>query len=202
MARPDFRATAVRRLSEEGEISPAIVRFLSPERHGRPTEARVLPIESIQTNPGRARAGAASADLLGLAASITRHGLLQPILVRPAGDDCYVVVAGERRWRAAKLAGLTAVPVLVEDLDDRTALEISIVANIQRKDLSRLDEGAAFERMIITHGYSVKQLARQVGRRKRYVRRRLALVARARVREERIRARVERGRAKGKRSAR
>ena len=185
VARPDFRATAIRRLSEEGEISPAIVRFLSPERHGRPTEARILPIESIETNPARARATADSRDLLRLARSITKHGLLQPILVRPAGEDFYRIVAGERRWRAAKLAGLITVPVLVEDLDDRTALEFSIVANIQRKDLSRLDEGAAFERMIVVHGYSVKRLAKRIGRRKRYVRSRLALLAKARARGER-----------------
>lgn len=185
MARTDFRATAVRRLSEEGEISPAIVRFLSPERHGRPTEARNLPVDSILTSPGRARATADSVPVIGLAASIAKHGLLQPILVRPAGEECYLIVAGERRWRAAKLAGLTVVPVLVEDLDERTALEISIVANIQRKDLSRLDEGAAFERMIAIHGYSVKQLAQRIGRRKRYVRKRLALITRARARAER-----------------
>lgn len=78
------------------------------------------------------------------------------------------------------MAGLTAIPVLVEELDDRTALEISIIANLHREDLSRLDEAAAFERMIVEHGYSVKRLARRIGRRRRYVRSRLRRLAAAR----------------------
>ncbi len=180
MARTDFRATAVRRLSEEGEISPAIVRFLSPERSGRPTEARVLPIDRIKSNPDRARSIVLDDELVVLGASISKHGLLQTLLVRPLGDETYRIVAGERRWQAAKLAGLTAIPVLVLDFDDRTALEISIIANLHRKDLSRLDEAAAFERMIAVHGYSVKRLARRIGCRKRLVRKRLRLLAAAR----------------------
>ncbi len=182
LARPDFRAAAVRRLSEEGDISPAIVRFLSPERHGRPTEARVLPIDRIASNPDRARATIDDAAVAELAASIEEHGLLQPVLVRPLGADTYRIVAGEVRWRAARLAGLGSIPVLVEELDDRTALEISLIANLHRTALSRLDEAEAFERMIVVHGCDIGRLARRLGRRKRYIRKRLRQLARHRAR--------------------
>ena len=187
MARPDFRAAAVRRLSVEGEISPAIVRFLSPERHGRPTEARVLPVNRIVSNPGRARSRIDAGGLVELGASIAKHGLLQPLLVTPVGDDSYRIVAGERRWRAAMAAGLTAIPVLVEELDEHTALEISMIANLHRRDLTRMDEAAAFERMIVVHGYSVGRLARRIGKRKRYIRKRLRQLAGERLRDARRR---------------
>ncbi len=137
----------------------------------------MLPINRIVSNPGRARSRIDADGLVELVASIAKHGLLQPVLVTPVGDDTYRIVAGERRWRAAMAAGLLAIPVLVEELDERTALEISMIANLHRQDLTRMDEAAAFERMIDTHGYSVGRLARRIGKRKRYIRKRLRRLA-------------------------
>jgi ParB family chromosome partitioning protein len=110
-----------------------------------------------------------------LAASIREHGVLQPILVRPIGPNTYQLVAGERRWRASRQAGLTTIPAMIEDIDDDTALEIAIIENLQREDLTPLDEAAMFDRMIHQHGYSIRKLADKLGKDKGYLENRLRL---------------------------
>jgi ParB/RepB/Spo0J family partition protein len=110
-----------------------------------------------------------------LAASIREHGVLQPILVRPLDNGEFQLIAGERRWRASMAAGLTTIPALVEEIDDDTALEISIIENLQREDLSPLDEAAMYERMVRDHGYSVRRLAQKLGKDKGYLENRLRL---------------------------
>ena len=175
MARPDFRAAAARRLSEEREISPAIISLLSPDRAGRTTGVRILPVDRIEPNPQQPRLVFDEETLLELAASIREHGVLQPILVRPLGNSDYQLVAGERRWRASKAAGLATIPALVEDLDDDTALEISIIENLQREDLTPLDEAALYDRMVTEHGYSLRKLAQKLGKDKGYLENRLRL---------------------------
>ena len=119
-----------------------------------------------------------------LAASIREHGVLQPILVRPLGNNEFQLIAGERRWRASRAAGLQTIPALVEDIDDDTALEIAIIENLQREDLSPLDEAAMFDRMVREHGYSVRKLAQKLGKDKGYLENRLRLAdAPAEIRE-------------------
>lgn len=175
MARPDFRATAARRLSEERELSPAIVSLISPESHTRSVGVRVVPIDRIESNPQQPRLSFNQETLDELAASIREHGVLQPVLVRPIGSNRYQLVAGERRWRASKQAGLTTIPALIEDLDDDTALEISIIENLQREDISTLDEAAMYDRMVREHGYSIRKLADKLGKDKGYIENRLRL---------------------------
>ena len=142
MARTDFRAAAALRLSEERELSPAIISLLSPDRQGRSSGVRYVPIDRISPNPEQPRLAFDPGSLEELAASIREHGVLQPILVRPLGNNEYQLIAGERRWRASRAAGLTTIPALVEDIDDATAMEISIIENLQREDISPLDEAA------------------------------------------------------------
>jgi ParB/RepB/Spo0J family partition protein len=110
-----------------------------------------------------------------LAASITEHGILQPILVRPVSDGDYQLIAGERRWRAARIAGLAEIPAMIEEIDDETALEIAIIENLQREDLSPLDEAIMYERMTTEHGYSLRKLAQKLGKDKGYIENRLRL---------------------------
>ena len=110
-----------------------------------------------------------------LAASIREHGVLQPILVRPLGPNTYQIVAGERRWRASRLAGLETIPALIEEIDDDTALEIAIIENLQREDLTPLDEAAMYDRMVHEHGYSIRKLADKLGKDKGYLENRLRL---------------------------
>ena len=185
MARTDFRAAAARRLSEERELSPAIVSLLSNDRHGRSRGGvRNIDVERITPNPEQPRLTMEQSSLDELAASIREHGVLQPILVRPLDDGEFQLIAGERRWRASMAAGLATIPALVEEIDDDTALEISIIENLQREDLSPLDEAAMYDRMVRDHGYSVRRLAQKLGKDKGYLENRLRLAdAPAEVRE-------------------
>ncbi len=136
---------------------------------------RVVPIDHIEPNPEQPRLVFEPEALNELAASIREHGVLQPILVRPLGPNTYQIVAGERRWRASRLAGLTTIPALIEDIDDDTSLEIAIIENLQREDLSPLDEAAMYDRMVHEHGYSIRKLADKLGKDKGYLENRLRL---------------------------
>ena len=176
MARTDFRAAAARRLSEERELSPAIVSLLSNDRQGRPRGGvRNVHIDRISPNPEQPRLTFDETSLEELAASIREHGVLQPILVRPLDGGDYQLIAGERRWRASRAAGLDTIPALVEEIDDDTALEISIIENLQREDLSPLEEASMYDRMVRDHGYSVRRLAQKLGKDKGYLENRLRL---------------------------
>jgi ParB family transcriptional regulator, chromosome partitioning protein len=175
LARTDFRAAAARRLSEERELPPAIVSLLSPETTHRSTGVKVIPVERIESNPEQPRLAFNEESLQELAASIREHGVLQPILVRPLDENRFQLIAGERRWRASQIAGLATIPALVEDIDDDTALEISIIENLQREDISPLDEAAMYDRMIRDHGYSIRRLADKIGKDKGYLENRLRL---------------------------
>ncbi len=175
MARPDFRAVAARRLSEDRELSPSIVSLLTSDNIGRSVGVKVLPINRIESNPDQPRMIFDEEALHELAASIREHGVLQPILVRPLGENRFQLIAGERRWRASREAGLATIPALVEEIDDDTALEISIIENLQREDLSPLEEATMYDRMIRDHGYSIRKLADKLGKDKGYLENRLRL---------------------------
>jgi ParB family chromosome partitioning protein len=175
LARPDFRAAAARRLSEDRELSPSIISLLSSDNVGRSVGVRVIPVDNIESNPNQPRTIFDTDALHELANSVREHGVLQPILVRPLGQNRYQLVAGERRWRASKEAGLTTIPALVEELDDDTALEIAIIENLQREDLSPLEEATMYDRMVREHGYSIRKLAEKLGKDKGYLENRLRL---------------------------
>jgi ParB/RepB/Spo0J family partition protein len=175
LARPDFRAVAARRLSEDRELSPSIISLLSSEHSGRSVGVKSIALDRIEPNPNQPRTIFDEAALAELASSIREHGVLQPILVRPLGENRYQLVAGERRWRASKLAGLTMLHALVEEIDDDTALEIAIIENLQREDLSPLEEATMYDRMIHEHGYSIRKLADKLGKDKGYLENRLRL---------------------------
>jgi ParB/RepB/Spo0J family partition protein len=175
LARTDFRAAAARRLSEDTELSPAIVSLLTPDSPTRSIGVRIVQIDHIEPNPEQPRLVFEPDALNELAASIREHGVLQPILVRPLGPNTYQIVAGERRWRASRLAGLETIPALIEEIDDDTALEIAIIENLQREDLTPLDEAAMYDRMVHEHGYSIRKLADKLGKDKGYLENRLRL---------------------------
>jgi ParB family chromosome partitioning protein len=175
LARTDFRAAAARRLSEERELSPAIVSLLSSDQPTRSVGVRIIALDRIEPNPEQPRLAFNEESLLELSASVKEHGILQPILVRPLDGGRYQLIAGERRWRASKLAGLDTIPALIEDIDDDTALEIAIIENLQREDISPLDEAAMYDRMVHEHGYSIRKLADKLGKDKGYLENRLRL---------------------------
>ena len=176
MARPDFRSQAAARLSNErNEYTPALMDLLKPDDPGGARDIRRLPLDRVQTNPAQPRRHFDEDALADLAASIREHGVLQPILVRPFGEG-FQIVAGERRWRASRLAGLMAIPAIVEQIDDEDALEIAIIENLQREDISPLEEAEMFARMTTEHGYSLRKLATKLGKDKGYLENRLRLV--------------------------
>jgi ParB family chromosome partitioning protein len=175
-SRPNFRAQANARLAEERELSPAIISLLTPEGKGPRSHAvRNVPVDRIDPNPNQPRLSFDEDSLKELASSVKEHGVLQPILVRPTHDGRYELVAGERRWRATKIAGIADIPALIDDIDDDTALEIAIIENLQREDLSPLDEAIMYERMTSEHGYSLRKLAQKLGKDKGYIENRLRL---------------------------
>jgi ParB family chromosome partitioning protein len=119
-----------------------------------------VPIEHLKANPNNPRKQFKDEDLEDLARSIREKGLLQPIVVRPHGDDGgYEIVAGERRWRAAQRAGVYDVPVLVRDLTDGEALEVALIENIQRADLNALEEARGYRQLLEQFNYTQQQLA-------------------------------------------
>jgi ParB family chromosome partitioning protein len=176
LARPDFRTQAALRLAEErDELSPGIIDLLRPKSTGDVTDVRRLRVDRVDPNPDQPRLTIDQDAIRDLAASIQEHGILQPILVRPRPDGRFQLIAGERRWRAASIAGLAEVPAIIEEIDDEAALEIAIIENLQREDLSPLDEALMFERMTTRHGYSVRKLAQKLGKDKGYIENRLRL---------------------------
>ncbi len=122
-----------------------------------------IPIDRIRPNSLQPRAAFDDAPLAELAASIREQGILQPVLVRPAADG-YELVAGERRWRAARAAGLWSIPAMVRQLDDRGALEAALVENLQREDLNAIDRARAYRRLAEEFGLNQEGVARRVGR--------------------------------------
>ena len=166
-----FREAGSRIFQQETDAQDGIIRLLSART---PTAVRDVPIEKITPNPSQPRMTWHEETLKELAASITEHGVLQPILVRPAGDG-YEIIAGERRWRASKIAGRETVPAIVERFDDATALEIALIENLQREDLSPLDEAFIYSKMTGELGYSIRGLAGKLGKDKGYVENRLRL---------------------------
>ena len=130
-----------------------------------PTEVE---LESIVPGSMQPRTHFDEASLQGLAESIRNHGIVQPLLVRRRGDG-YELIAGERRWRAAKLAGLTRVPVVVKEVPDDSLLEIALIENIQREDLNPIEEAQAYKKLIETVGLTQEALAGRVGRDRSYI---------------------------------
>ena len=130
---------------------------------------RMIPIEFVSRNPRNPRRFFDDTELHDLASSIRQHGIVQPIVVRTMSRDRYEIIAGERRWRAAQLAGLIEIPVIVRDVDDKTALEIAIVENVQRADLNALEEALGYEQLIAEYGYTQNDLGEIIGKSRSHV---------------------------------
>ena len=133
-----------------------------------PGTTTTLPMQQLQAGRYQPRTRMDEGALNELAASIREQGVMQPILVRPTGQkngvDTYEIIAGERRFRAAQLAGLTDMPVLVKDVDDQTAAAMALIENIQREDLNPLEEAQGIHRLITDFGFTHEQAAVSVGR--------------------------------------
>lgn len=133
-------------------------------------ERRVSP-DRLVANPRNPRRNFVEADLADLTASVKAHGVVQPILVRrrPDHPTGFEIVAGERRWRAAKAAGLEAVPVVIREISDRESLEIAIIENVQRADLNAIEEADGYQALIDEHGYTQADLGEVMGKSRSHV---------------------------------
>ena len=120
-------------------------------------------IRKIRPNPFQPRRDFSENEMAELAESIKTRGVLQPLMVRRAGDD-YELIAGERRFRAAKIAGLSEIPVVIRQVDDRELLELSIIENIQREDLNAMEEAEAYQRLMDEFGLTQESIAQRVGK--------------------------------------
>jgi ParB family transcriptional regulator, chromosome partitioning protein len=123
-----------------------------------------IPINQIDPNPYQPRNSFAEESLAGLTASIRELGVLQPILVRQMSDDRYAIIAGERRWRAAKRAGLQFIPVIVRQVNDELTLEHALVENLHRDDLNPLEEAAAYQQLVEDFDLTQEEVAHKVGK--------------------------------------
>ncbi|MBK8336684.1 MAG: ParB/RepB/Spo0J family partition protein [Sterolibacteriaceae bacterium] len=138
--------------------------LLAGDRSDDPGHSSMLAIAQMQPGKYQPRTRMDPGSLDELAASIKAQGIMQPILVRRIGAERFEIVAGERRWRAAQLAGLDSVPVLIRDIPDDAALAMSLIENIQREDLNPLEEAAGLQRLIGEFGMTHQQAADAVGR--------------------------------------
>lgn len=171
--RPVF-AENIHRLFDEAQatdLAPGIVSLI--ESRATHAQIREVPTNRILPNPAQPRLSYEEESLVELADSIREHGVLQPILVRPVGSQ-FELIAGERRWRASRMAQRDSIPAIVVEFDDETALEVSIIENLQREDVSPLEEAAMFRKMTDL-GYSLRQLAQKIGKDKGYVENRIRL---------------------------
>ena len=132
-------------------------------------DLRSLPVAFLQPGRFQPRMTFDEQPLAELAASIREKGVLSPILVRPIGPDRYEIVAGERRWRAAQIAKLHDVPVVIRELADDQALELAIIENVQRADLNAIEEGAAYEELITKFSRTQEDVAREVGKSRSHI---------------------------------
>lgn len=132
-------------------------------------EVMRLPLAQLQPGKYQPRRHFDEAALTELSASITKHGLMQPIMVREIAKNIFEIIAGERRWRAAKMAKLNEVPVIIRAASDEQALELALIENIQRSDLNPLEEAAGYQRLMDEFGYTQEKLAPIVGKSRSHI---------------------------------
>lgn len=152
-------------MARRGGLGRGLGALIPAEGSDAPTSTlREVAVGSITANVNQPRTRFDEEALTSLVASVRELGVLQPILVRPAGEGSYELIAGERRWRAAKRAGLTTIPAVVRPVDDVASLEQAVVENLHRQDLNPLEEAAAYQQLVEDFGYTHEQLARRVGK--------------------------------------
>lgn len=155
--------------SRLGRGLASLIGDLGAEANDRGRTQRRLPIELLERNPFNPRRAFSEVQLDELAQSIRDRGIIQPLIVRPAGNDNYEIVAGERRWRAAQRAGLHDVPVVVVEVNDREAFQLAIIENVQRADLNPIEEANAYQRLADEFDYSQEEVAKTVGKSRPHV---------------------------------
>jgi ParB family chromosome partitioning protein len=152
-------------VKEKRGLGTGLDALFGPEtREYREGTVQSLPLSRIEPRPDQPRDRFDEALLQDLASSIARHGLIQPVIVRRLPNDDYQIIAGERRWRAARLAGLTEIPVRVLEADDQTVAELALVENLQREDLNPMEEARGYRKLITDYHLTQEEAAAGVGK--------------------------------------
>ncbi len=138
---------------------------------------KMLPIYKIEPNPHQPRQDFDEAELQALAESIVTHGIIQPLTVRETGTGYYQIIAGERRWRAARLAEIKEVPVVVMEADEKKTMELALIENLQRQDLNPVEEALGYQTLMDQYGLTQEEAAKQVGKSRPAVANTLRLLA-------------------------
>lgn len=123
-----------------------------------------LPIHKVEPNPNQPRRDFDEEELQALSESIGLHGIIQPLTVRETGNGYYQIIAGERRWRAARMAGLDEVPVVIMEADDKKAMELALIENLQRQDLNPVEEALGYQSLMTDYGLTQEEAAGRVGK--------------------------------------
>lgn len=146
--------------------NPATMNIQNPVNTQAPNEARIwqIPVDKLVSGEFQPRTEFDKEKIAELAASIKEHGILQPIVARKLGTNNYEIVAGERRWRAAQVAGLHQVPVIIKEMVNQKALEIALIENIQREDLNPIEEAEAYQKLSEEFNLTQQQVAEKVGK--------------------------------------
>jgi ParB family transcriptional regulator, chromosome partitioning protein len=149
----------------------ADVNLLGPASGGSDSRSEVMvPVENLEPNPHQPRIDFGREELLSLADSIRQKGVIQPLIVRSKAEGGkFEIIAGERRWRAAQLAQLHAVPVVIRELSDSEVLEVAIIENIQREDLNAIEEALGFRQLMSRFGHTQEKLAEALSRSRSHV---------------------------------
>ena len=129
-----------------------------------PTPYQILPLYKVEPNPDQPRQDFNEEELQALADSISEHGIIQPLTVRQTKSGYYQIIAGERRWRAARMAGLTEVPAVIIEADDRKAMELALIENLQRQDLNPVEEALGYQSLMEDFGLTQEDTAKRVGK--------------------------------------
>ncbi len=136
----------------------------TPESVGEQSPYQILPIHKIEPNQNQPRRDFDEEELQALSESISVHGLIQPLTVRETGSGYYQIIAGERRWRASRMAGLSEVPAVIIEADDRKAMELALIENLQREDLNPVEEALGYHALIEDYGLTQEETAERVGK--------------------------------------
>ena len=129
-----------------------------------PSGAQLLPLQKVEPNPLQPRKNFDPDELQALADSIAMHGVIQPLTVRQLSSGFYQIIAGERRWRAARMAGLSEIPVVVIEADDKKAMELALIENLQRADLNPIEEAQGYQQLMTDYGMTQELAAERVGK--------------------------------------
>ena len=163
--------------AKKGGLGKGLEALFTDNAQTEAENASTLRISEIEPNKKQPRKDFDDEALAELADSIRQHGVLQPLLVRPTAHGTYQIVAGERRWRASRMAGLTEVPVVIKDLTDEQSMEYALIENLQREDLNPVEEAKGYRTLTTTHGLTQDEVAGIVGKSRPVVANALRLLA-------------------------